>query len=61
MFFGPCPIFADEGAGKNDELAHDGGQDELGLFALGAKPGVEGFQVRVVGDGGQQPPCKGRS
>jgi len=54
MFFGPCPIFADESAGKNDEFAHDGGQGELGLFAFGEQPGVEGFQVRVVGDGGNR-------
>jgi hypothetical protein len=59
MFFGPCPIFSDEGAGKNDKLAHDGGQGELGLFALGAKPGVEGFHVRVVGDGGNRRHVKG--
>ena len=32
IFRGPMAVFADEGVGENHELAHDGGQGQLGDF-----------------------------
>ena len=52
MFLGPMAVFADKGVGENEELAHDGGQGKLGLFAVGAKLIVEGFQVWIAAGGG---------
>src|SRR5262245_16139777 len=51
MFRGPIAIFADEGIGENDKLAHDGGQSKLGLFAFRPKPVVEGLQIGIAARG----------
>src|SRR5690606_39612713 len=52
----PQPILTDKHIGKHDELAHDGGDGDLGFFAGRAQPPVEPGQARIeagCGDGGE--------
>ncbi len=45
-------VFSNEGIGERGQFSHDGCQREFGLFSVGAKSAVEGFQVGIAADGG---------
>jgi hypothetical protein len=49
----PETVLADEGVGQNQQLAHDRGEGDLGLFAGGAQASIEGSKVVIAAAGGE--------
>ena len=50
----PGAVFADEGVCEDDELSHDGGEGDFGLFAVCEEAVVEGLERWIEAGGGDR-------
>jgi hypothetical protein len=50
----PGAVFADEGVCEDDELSHDGGEGDFGLFAVCEETVVEGLERWIEAGGGDR-------
>ena len=55
----PKLVFGEQGIGEDDELSHDSGQCDLGLFAVFAQSFVEHREVGIMACGGKRGPVEG--
>lgn len=49
-FWRPAPVFSEQDVCKDSELAHDGGDGDLGRLSAGNEGLILGFHVRIESD-----------